>query len=77
MQHARARRRVGWLTGSFAWVGALLVALLALGGAGCRRTRTAPTGAPVTALGADYGALRADFTRDFGHPRILIVVSPT
>ncbi|TAK22780.1 MAG: hypothetical protein EPO40_28000 [Myxococcaceae bacterium] len=77
MRHGRTRRRAGRVAGSGGVVGTLLVALLVVGAAGCGRTRARPTDAPVTALDPSYGALRADFVRDAGHPRLLVVVSPT
>lgn len=46
----------------------------------CRRAQapsSAVTTPGVTALDATYGALRADFARDAGHPRVLVVASPT
>lgn len=71
------RRRAGWGASFAPLVGTLLVAFFAFGDAGCRRARATPDGPRVTTLDASYGALRADFVRDLGHPRVLLVVSPT
>ena len=79
MRFRWVRRRARWRAGIAQIVGTLLVSALALSGAGCRRPRTTQASAPVTvtALDPGYGALRADFVRDAGHPRLLVVVSPT
>ncbi len=71
------RRHARWGAGFVRFVGTLFVVLLTLDGAGCRRTGATPTGTRVTVLDQNYEALRADFARDSGHPRLLLVVSPT
>lgn len=77
MRYSGVRQRARWGAGIARMVGTLLVAALALGGARCRRARTTQASVPVTVLGPGYDALRADFVRDAGHPRLLVVVSPT
>lgn len=74
---ARATIQAGARAGGVGVVTPLLVALLALVDTGCRRTRATPPPAPVVALDTNYEALRTDFMRDTGRPRLLVVVSPT
>lgn len=74
---ARATIQAGARAGVVGVVTTLLVAFLALAETGCRRTRATTPAAPVVALDTSYEALRTDFTRDTGRPRLLVVVSPT